>query len=282
MHTAFNVQHNLNGQKKNIRRLFESGLMTATGAAAVPLPIVTILGAKFTCRATFEPPADPSTFCQRLHWVRHGEGFHNLVSDLFNASTATRPNQIPEMRDPPLTEQGRKQARILRGIGCKAALVVSSPMHRAMQTAVTGFPSLKHRVPWVVRPEIREKHHGGDWDGTRDRELSEEEFDWCDWSACPETDPMPLAQMELDEAVRARGAEFIKWLCQRHEKEVVVATHSAFLFSFLNLCVRCDGLQKEDVNPCYDPCELTSELRCPWFLPGECKSMWIDYVPHLE
>ena len=78
---------------------------------------------------------------------------------------------------------------------------------------------------------------------------------------------MPLGEMEPDAAVLQRGALFLQWLSSRQEKEIVVATHSAFLFSFLNLCIEAEGLSGEAVNPCYDPCELTSELQCPWFLP---------------
>lgn len=257
-------------------RLIVSNLMGRTGAASVPRPMLSLLQDKFICRVSVDRPYASPFKVQRVHMVRHGEGYHNLLTDLFNAAQAKRPSQVPEMRDPPLTERGREQARALRGIGTDAQLVVCSPMHRAIQTATIGFPALRHKATWIVRPEVREKHHGGDWDACRDTELSAEEFYWCDWSACPPSDPLPLAEMEPDEDVRARGEAFLRWLSSRDESEVVVATHSAFLFNFLNLCVDCVGVTRN--NPLYDPCELTSELQCPWFMPGECKSLWFEYV----
>eukprot|EP00656_Telonema_subtile_P007415 TRINITY_DN13484_c0_g1_i1.p1 TRINITY_DN13484_c0_g1~~TRINITY_DN13484_c0_g1_i1.p1 ORF type:complete len:291 (-),score=47.84 TRINITY_DN13484_c0_g1_i1:64-936(-) len=276
-YTDANVEHNRLGQLKNVNRLIVSNLMGPTGAAAVPRPVLSISQDKFTCRVSVERPVDSPFRVQRVHMVRHGEGYHNLLTDLFNAAEAKRPSQVPEMRDPPLTDRGRTQARSLRAVSTEAQLVVCSPMHRAIQTAVLGFPGLRQSATWVVRPEVREKHHGGDWDATRDTELAAEEFDWCDWSACPPSDPLPLGEMETDEHVRARGEEFLQWLCTREESEVVVATHSALLFNFLNLCVDCEGIRTSN-NLMHDECELASELQCPWFMPGECKSLWFEYV----
>ena len=75
------------------------------------------------------------------------------------------PYQRPEVRDPPLTELGRQQARALRERAqqLNPEVVVVSPMCRATQTALLGFSHLlPHRatenksVPFIAHEGLRE------------------------------------------------------------------------------------------------------------------------------
>ena len=78
--------------------------------------------------------------------------------------------------DVPLTEQGEEQARRLAGAlrGREFALVLSSPLQRALETArLAGFePDL--------RDELREWDYG-DYEGRRTAEIREEVPNWTIW-----------------------------------------------------------------------------------------------------
>eukprot|EP00958_Prasinococcus_capsulatus_P020338 scaffold2639_cov385-Prasinococcus_capsulatus_cf.AAC.2 len=131
----------------------------------------------------FREPSHPGLQGGRsklIHFVRHGQGYHNLLADMYNELGLTynttgekdlsathsfgNPYQRPEIRDPPLTELGRKQARALRSAATKLKpeLVVVSPMCRATQTALLGFSHLLSNkspdtaVPFLAHEGLRE------------------------------------------------------------------------------------------------------------------------------
>ena len=87
-----------------------------------------------------------------LHLIRHGQGFHNLLGDIYRqqgiefASTGldlsdNNPYRRPELVDPPLTYIGRQQAASLQSVtkGLDVELIVVSPLVRATQTALGAF-----------------------------------------------------------------------------------------------------------------------------------------------
>jgi len=78
--------------------------------------------------------------------------------------------------DVPLTEQGEQQARRLAGAlrGREFALVLSSPLQRALETA-----RLADFEP-ELREELREWDYG-DYEGRRTAEIREEVPDWTIW-----------------------------------------------------------------------------------------------------
>eukprot|EP00958_Prasinococcus_capsulatus_P020339 scaffold2639_cov385-Prasinococcus_capsulatus_cf.AAC.3 len=57
-----------------------------------------------------------------------------------------------------------------------------------------------------------------------------------------------------------RSYQFFMWLRQRPEKEVVLATHSAWLMTTLNAVIECEH---EDLSS--------------WFLTGEMRSMYVTF-----
>ena len=95
-----------------------------------------------------------------VHLVRHGQAYHNLLGDLYRelgreidstgGDTTGSPYVRPEVVDPPLTESGRIQARALRPTTARLApeLIVVSPMRRATETALLGFPD--RATPFVA------------------------------------------------------------------------------------------------------------------------------------
>mmetsp|Transcript_10347 Transcript_10347/g.31825 ORF Transcript_10347/g.31825 Transcript_10347/m.31825 type:complete len:327 (+) Transcript_10347:179-1159(+) len=212
-----------------------------------------------------------------VHLIRHGQGFHNLLGDLYRDFGAAvdstgreaegSPYVRPEIEDSPLTAVGRAQAKALRvetklldGID----LVVLSPLQRAAQTAALAMPHLRHgrRVPWVGLPSVQETSGVNVCDRRRDRQEIVEDFPWVDWTALMTERDMFFDPDERESArsVSDRGYDFAVWLRARPEKEIVVATHSAWLFTFLNTVARCA-----------DP-DLAG-----WFLTGELRSVVLSF-----
>ncbi len=78
--------------------------------------------------------------------------------------------------DVPLTEKGEQQARRLAGVlaGREFALVLSSPLRRALETAhLAGFEP-------ELRDDLKEWDYG-DYEGRRTAEIREEIPDWTIW-----------------------------------------------------------------------------------------------------
>merc|ERR1712232_682914 len=86
-----------------------------------------------------------------VHFIRHGQGNHNLRGELKDRTTV----------DPPLNETGRGQARELQAkaeaAGMEPHLVVASPFRRCMETAALGWAQLSSgNVPFVCHDGCRE------------------------------------------------------------------------------------------------------------------------------
>jgi broad specificity phosphatase PhoE len=215
-----------------------------------------------------------------VHWVRHGQAFHNLFADVWREcgktldstgtqSQASNPYQRSEMLDPPLTALGRQQAKALQEHwpalkNVEAAFV--SPMRRAVETALLGFGEMPNVLKFIGQPRRRfflahqdatecSGHHICD----KRRPLAEVRADFpsLDWRQIKdEEDPLWTDERESSLALSNRTYSFLLWLRERTEKEVVVVSHSAWLFSLLNTSVEC-----------LDP------VLAEWFLTGELRSV---------
>ena len=93
------------------------------------------------------------------------------------------------------------------------------------------------------------------------------EFPNVDFSLIPETDPFleedPNTGKRRDESATAqahRAYNFLIWLRDRPEKEIVVSSHSAWLFSCFNAVLQCE-----------DP-DLAE-----WFQTGEMRSVEVEF-----
>lgn len=113
--------------------------------------------------------SESNTITKTVHFIRHGQGFHNLLADMARASNKTwtqfqvepnNPYTMPEVTDAPLTDKGRNQAMLLRNetknFGIE--LVVVSPLCRATQTGLLAFSHLVGRVPFVANEGEFEYH----------------------------------------------------------------------------------------------------------------------------
>ena len=148
----------------------------------------------------------------RLLLVRHG------------ATTASAEDRFAGSIDTPLSDEGRRQARLLGERLAREEIdaVYASPMVRAMDTA-----RLACRDP-LPTPELREIAHGH-WEGlTRaeaERRFPEEVAAW-------EEDPFTFAPEggESGLSVLARALPVIRGIVERHQgRQVLVVSHKATL-----------------------------------------------------
>ncbi|CZR58477.1 uncharacterized protein PAC_08369 [Phialocephala subalpina] len=175
---------------------------------------------------------------KRIYLVRHAQGEHNIAG----------PNSL-YVPDAILTPHGHTQCQHLQEAFPNHAsieIVLSSPLRRAIQTAVHSF------TPAILRPEVKlllvplaqeisakpcdVGHEREDLEKEMKRLLSNEgqelgfDAERIDYSILEEgwSSKKGLYEDSL-QAVEARAAELRKWLWRRPEKEIVLVTHGAFL-----------------------------------------------------
>ena len=92
----------------------------------------------------------PLRYTKTLHFVRHGQGFHNVAGHIDHENYKSE-----EYADAHLTELGWQQAESLgqhvKSTHLPVDLVVVAPLTRALETAVAAFGS--HQEPWRCQPE---------------------------------------------------------------------------------------------------------------------------------
>jgi len=204
--------------------------------------------------------------CKRVHFVRHGEGDHNVWRAQEHAKgqapMAKRWNfsEVPaELLDPHLTEKGRKEAESARGVAdqCQPELLVTSPLRRTVETCLLIFKaSVDKGVPVLAHELCREQGVGADpsmYDAHLGRRALAKEFPQVDFMShvLPELAEDDKSQLKddpywwtvgspvgcceekgLSEASMAHHAySFLCWLMSRPERDIAVATHSQWLFS---------------------------------------------------
>jgi broad specificity phosphatase PhoE len=233
---------------------------------------------------SLDDPQAPET-CKTVHFVRHGQGFHNLLADLARAwagadwepyaRTPENPYLRPELLDAPLTEQGRQQALQLQGavraLVHPPELVVCSPHCRALQTGALAFASLMGTsssgsagaVPFVAHEMVREETGVHLCDKRRPVSQQRAEFPHVDFALLEESEDDPLFrddQRESKLAVAQRIYAFLEWLDRRPEKHVAVNSHSGWLLTLFNAVVS-------------DECDPKLKV---WFQTGEMRSVKLE------
>jgi len=241
---------------------------------------------------------------KRIHFIRHGEGHHNVWRAAEFAAGrkphAKRGNigEVPaELHDPDLTARGRAEATASREAARRTSpeLLVTSPVRRAVQTLLLAFEdAVAAGVPIVAHELCREQFQGLDpsiYDARRGRRRLAEEFPQIDFDSyvVPEPgeggpphgggdpglqdDPLwwhggsPLGTCEGGvnlTAVVEHGYGFLCWLMAQPEREITVATHSLFLV----------GLYHGSLDP-----PGAAEFPSPQvFATGELRSVVIEEV----
>ena len=170
---------------------------------------------------------------KRIHFIRHAESEHNARFE--NARDQIAVRHDPVLRDAPLTALGRTQAAMLGGELANLhgiALVVASPLTRALQTTLAAFAD--HKAPLLVHDLPREQLQSfcdiGRSPGELSRMFPDLAFDHLDdpWWHVGEPCEGPFAP-EPDEILSGRVAAFTSWLAARPEAEIAVVGHGGFL-----------------------------------------------------
>ncbi|KAN0104915.1 phosphoglycerate mutase-like protein [Hyaloscypha variabilis] len=148
--------------------------------------------------------------------IRHGEALHNI----------TRDYAFP---DPPLTEKGLSDAHKL-SLSSIPDLIITSPMTRTIQTAITVFGPLilgsEPKIKVQIWPELRGAHNHICCQGSSKEEMIK--FPDFDFSGCHDEWDYPT---HTTESAVARGEEVrrkLRGLIEKH-KHIVLITHRGFV-----------------------------------------------------
>jgi broad specificity phosphatase PhoE len=214
-----------------------------------------------------------------IHFVRHGQGFHNLLADIMSSQgyswqqfshSTENPYVRPEILDAPLTEIGRQQALAIQSRIrlCDTIpppdCIFLSPMCRTLQTGIFAFEQyLGTTVPFVAHELLREETGVHICDKRRSKSRQEVEFPQVDFSLI-ETEDDALFQEEMRESKMQLGDRiyrFFEWLSQRPETCVAIVSHSGWLLTLFNgVCNRVDDESLKD-----------------WWQTGEMRSVVIEF-----
>ena len=224
-----------------------------------------------------EAPSLNKPNVKHAHFVRHGQGFHNLMADLAKqagktwencTNTPENPYVMPEITDAPLTAKGRKQAALLQPVVSAMnenetpQLVVLSPNCRALQTGVIAFRELVGKIPFLAHEMVREETGIHVCDKRRSTSQQESEFPMVDFSLLTEEEDTIFKhdQRETKAALTERIYKFLEWLETREENVVGVSSHSAWLLAVFNANLQGDDSLKG------------------WFQTGELRSVVLEFV----
>lgn len=209
-----------------------------------------------------------------VHFVRHGQGFHNFLADKAKADgrewiqftqDPNNPYIAPELLDSPLTEKGRQQAYLLqpRVQSLPLELVVFSPNCRALQTGIIVFEQFIGNVPMLAHEMAREENGVHLCDKRRPVSQQRLEFPQVDFSLLEHNED-PLfredrreTKMELGERIY----QFFEWLSTRPEQHVAIVSHSGWLLTVMNGFVECED-----------------ESLKAWFQTGEMRSVKLSFL----
>lgn len=220
----------------------------------------------------------PLVQTKTVHFIRHGEGFHNIGICTLDSN---------------LTMKGWAQAHALgnhvesRVNGVE--LVISSPLTRALETAAGTFGKAQGNqilmiaqdnvhnsralhdalycapnVRYIVHEQCRERLGPSNCDARRTKSVLQHHFPGFDFSLIQdEEDPVWIeGNVENESSVAERGAEFLMFVMTQPEQNIAVVTHSAFLW--FTLAMFGGGYSKGVRNKMQK-----------WFENGEMRSMML-------
>ena len=221
-----------------------------------------------------------------VHFQRHGQGTHNEIYkqwtektgkllDLSETDPKKNPFLLDHVIDAPLTQKGRDQCAEQRSAASKlegVELVIVSPLVRALQTAHITFEDRLH-VKWIAHDGIREEL--GTLLCNKRRPLSETELEFpeVDYSYLPygnddvvwnnhvekTSDDNGIPRRETTVDMSHRAYNFLAtFLHQRHEKEIAVVGHSAWLLAMTGAVLDVGEDESSLVNTMFGQAEMRS------------------------
>lgn len=225
---------------------------------------------------------DESDLQQKIiHFLRHGQGFHNLLADIYSSegktwtqfkNEADNPYVKVEITDAPLTQKGRQQARSLQptieSLQHQPELVVLSSNCRAIQTGLIAYESLLDKgIPFIAHEMIREETGVHVCDKRRSKLEQEREFPQVDFSLLEDEEDTIYRDYarESKAEVGDRIYQFMNWLSNRPEKHIAVVSHSGLLMTLFNGVVQSEH-----------------ESLKEWFQTGELRSAKLVFSTNEE
>ena len=195
-----------------------------------------------------------------VHFVRHAEGEHNVAGREDPLKGYLR----PELEDAVLTKHGINQCKNLHKSTVdklqSVELLVVSPMNRTIQTAMHSFPQFVDALPWVAIENVREQTGLHPCDKRKPISVHKANYGHVNFDLIASNeDPIYSKYIlrEPDTDVAARGREFIEWLKQRPEKEIIVVTHSAYLRHLFN---RVLDIESDADREHFENCEMRTYI----------------------
>lgn len=194
-----------------------------------------------------------------VHFVRHAEGHHNVAGKIDPLFGYRR----EDLEDATLTELGIEQCKNFRESNTKsfaqAQLLVVSPLRRTMQTATHCFPHLKEEIPWVAVECLREMTGLHPCDRRLSITEHKKHFNHIDFSEIQEdADPLyykyTLREPKAD--VTRRTQQFMEWLKERPETEIIVVTHHGYMMNLFHNSIKTTEPEKDDTP--FENCEIRS------------------------
>jgi len=212
---------------------------------------------------------------KRVHFVRHGQGQHNVAflnsatrCDCYDGNIPFEERNCPYVQpavlDARLTELGEQQAVSLqaKAAATKSTLVLVSPLQRTLQTATLAFASISPPPLLLAYEELREQIGTHICDKRRNRSVAAAQFPHVDFSLIEETDTRWTIERESKAGIADRAELFLAFLFARPEENLTVVGHSAFLLTLFQVCLDCS------VDP----------SLAGWFETGEMRS--VDLQPN--
>jgi broad specificity phosphatase PhoE len=238
-----------------------------------------------------EPPQSPlnnsnnnnkKVITKIIHFQRHGQGYHNLLSDVLKDAGVkadvhsddpkVNPWLRPELVDSPLTETGKEQcaARRPQASLLTPQVIIVSPLLRALQTAKISFADFddnnnnnNNNIPWIAHEGCREDLGVLVCNQRRKKSAIQAEFPTIQFSAdMPEEDTLwhPTkreSSLELSNRIYNFLVHFIAE--ERPETELAVICHSFWLFNMCTVIEFNDDKKGNDYD--LEKWFLTSEIR---------------------
>ena len=220
------------------------------------------------------------TRTKRVHLLRHGQAMHNPRAEA--AREADPPCSFDDFLrlmkeddafDAELTELGKEQGRRAAAqphaaaVDAAVQLVVSSPLSRALNTAMLVLPNAtsKGTASFIAHDDLRERSGWLLNAKRRPRAELAAKFPLCDFapSLLPtEEDTLWTEELEAPEATAERGYRFLRWLAQRPETDIAVVAHGG-LFQYLLNSLRPRVVASEAARQRFHNTELRS-LSMEW------------------
>ena len=213
--------------------------------------------------------ATPTPNWRKIHFVRHGQGTHNLLSQQLGGCScgpgkdSTKcPYKDEAVADAYLTPLGQEQATKNQSFTATLTdleLIYVSPLSRAIETALLCFPTTT--AAFVANENLREQIGNHCCDRRRSIDIIEKEYPTIDFSALETNeDVLWTEERESKISVAERSLAFFNMLKKLQYKEIAVVGHSSWLLTMLNVTLDC-GEEKNLEQ---------------WFETGELRTIWVD------